>query len=272
MAAAREREATLLGRRRLDDPRRHCDRGAAREHRHRISRATLGASVPGSSSSRCPRRSRTRSRCRCARAPARRGCTSRRTRAGRSPISSGICEPLARPARRRRSSASGSPSRPPRPRRRQRADVARTAILHAISHDLRSPLTAITTAAVGAAGRGVTDAERVELIDVIEAEGARLARLVDDLLDLSKIEAGAVAPQPDWCDLHDTISSAVAQLRTEHPIEFAPPGRPSARPRRRGPARARVLEPDRERDQVLARRMSRCGSPPASDRVASPCG
>ena len=90
----------------------------------------------------------------------------------------------------------------------QRADVARTAILHAISHDLRSPLTAITTAGSALRGSGVTESERAELIDVIESEGIRLAKLVDDLLDLSRIEAGAVAPQRDWCDLHDVVASA----------------------------------------------------------------
>ena len=105
----------------------------------------------------------------------------------------------------------------------QRADVARTAILHAISHDLRSPLTAITTAGSALRGSGVTEAERAELIDVIESEGIRLAKLVDDLLDLSRIEAGAVAPQRDWCDLHDVVASAAAQLQSGHPIEFALP-------------------------------------------------
>jgi two-component system, OmpR family, sensor histidine kinase KdpD len=105
----------------------------------------------------------------------------------------------------------------------QRADVARTAILHAISHDLRSPLTAITTAGSALRGAGVTDAERDELIEVIESEGVRLARLVDDLLDLSRIEAGAVAPQRDWCDLYDAVASAAAQLGSEHPMEFALP-------------------------------------------------
>jgi two-component system, OmpR family, sensor histidine kinase KdpD len=112
----------------------------------------------------------------------------------------------------------------------RRAEAARTAILHAISHDLRSPLTAITTAASALRAAAVTDAERVELIEVIEAEGARLAKLVDDLLDLSKIQAGAVTPQPDWCDLHDVVASAVAHLRSEHPIEFAlPPELPLVR-------------------------------------------
>jgi two-component system, OmpR family, sensor histidine kinase KdpD len=105
----------------------------------------------------------------------------------------------------------------------RQAEVARTAILHAISHDLRSPLTAITTAGSALRAATLTEAERSELIEVIEAEGARLAKLVDDLLDLSKIEAGAVSPQADWCDLHDVVASAAAHLRTEHPIEFALP-------------------------------------------------
>jgi two-component system, OmpR family, sensor histidine kinase KdpD len=105
----------------------------------------------------------------------------------------------------------------------KRAEVARTAILHAISHDLRSPLTAITTAGSALRAADVTPAERGELIEVIEDEGARLAKMVDDLLDLSKIQAGAVWSQADWCDLHDVVGSAVAQLRTEHPIELALP-------------------------------------------------
>jgi two-component system, OmpR family, sensor histidine kinase KdpD len=105
----------------------------------------------------------------------------------------------------------------------QRADVARTAILHAISHDLRSPLTAITTAGSALRGATVTDSERSELLDVIEGESVRLARLVDDLLDLSRIEAGAVAPQRDWCDLHDVVASAAGARHSEHPIEFALP-------------------------------------------------
>jgi two-component system sensor histidine kinase KdpD len=105
----------------------------------------------------------------------------------------------------------------------RRAEVARTAILHAISHDLRSPLTAITTAGSALRAAAVTELERSELIDVIETEGARLAKLVDDLLDLSRIQAGAAAPQADWCDLHDAVASAAAHVRTEHSIEFALP-------------------------------------------------
>ncbi len=105
----------------------------------------------------------------------------------------------------------------------QRAEIAKTAVLHAISHDLRSPLTAITTAGWGLRTEGISDADRLELLEVIDTESARLSKLVDDLLDLSKIEAGAIVPQADWCDLHDAVASAVAGLHTKHPIEFALP-------------------------------------------------
>jgi two-component system sensor histidine kinase KdpD len=108
----------------------------------------------------------------------------------------------------------------------RRAEVAKTAVLHAISHDLRTPLTAITTAAAALTSGGLSADDRTDLVSVLDTESARLARLVDDLLDLSRIEAGAANPQTDWCDLHDIVASAAAQVRAtrgEHPIEFALP-------------------------------------------------
>jgi two-component system, OmpR family, sensor histidine kinase KdpD len=101
-----------------------------------------------------------------------------------------------------------------------RAEIAKTAILHAVSHDLRSPLTAIATAASALRTEGVTAGERVELIASIDGESRRLAKLVDDLLDLSRIEAGAVAPQADWCDLYDVAISAARRFGTGHPIQI----------------------------------------------------
>jgi two-component system sensor histidine kinase KdpD len=106
----------------------------------------------------------------------------------------------------------------------RRAEVVKTAVLHAISHDLRSPLTSITTAASGLGDDGISKDDRSELVSVISDEAARLSRLVDDLLDLSRIEAGAVDPRPDWCDIRDVTATAGAQVRArhgDHPIEFA---------------------------------------------------
>jgi two-component system, OmpR family, sensor histidine kinase KdpD len=97
----------------------------------------------------------------------------------------------------------------------RRAAVAKTAVLHAISHDLRSPLTAISTSA-GALRGELSSEDRRELIGVIEGEAERLARLVDDLLDLSRIQAGAVRPRQDWCDLRDIVERAAAQVQDRH--------------------------------------------------------
>src|SRR5262249_7964947 len=105
----------------------------------------------------------------------------------------------------------------------KRAETARTAILHAISHDLRSPLTAIATAAAALRASAITEAERTELIDVIDSQSMRLAQLVDDLLDLGNIQAGAVLPRADWCDLSDVAASAAAHLSADHQIEFLLP-------------------------------------------------
>jgi two-component system sensor histidine kinase KdpD len=95
----------------------------------------------------------------------------------------------------------------------RQADAAKTVILHAVSHDMRSPLTAIRTAAAGLREDETTAEDRVALIDAIEEESDRLTRLIGNLLDLSRIEAGAVHPRTDWCDLLDVISSAASHAR-----------------------------------------------------------
>jgi two-component system sensor histidine kinase KdpD len=95
----------------------------------------------------------------------------------------------------------------------RQADAAKTVILHAVSHDLRSPLTAIRTAAAGLREEGTNADDKVALIDAIEEEADRLTRLIGNLLDLSRIEAGAVHPRTDWCDLLDVISTTVSHVR-----------------------------------------------------------
>jgi two-component system sensor histidine kinase KdpD len=94
----------------------------------------------------------------------------------------------------------------------RQADAAKTVILHAVSHDLRSPLTAIRTAAAGLREEGTKPQDRIALIDAIDEEAERLTRLIANLLDLSRIEARAVHPRTDWCDLLDVISTAVSHV------------------------------------------------------------
>jgi two-component system sensor histidine kinase KdpD len=94
----------------------------------------------------------------------------------------------------------------------RRTDVLKTALLRAVSHDLRSPLTAILNAAGPLQSDSITREERAELAAVITQEALRLSRLIDNLLDLSRLEAGAAQPQSDWCDLREVIHSAVEEL------------------------------------------------------------
>ncbi|HXB65576.1 MAG TPA: ATP-binding protein [Solirubrobacteraceae bacterium] len=101
----------------------------------------------------------------------------------------------------------------------RQADVVKTALLRAVSHDLRSPLTAISTAAEAIALPGVSAAEREELAGAILAETRRLSRLVDNLLDLSKLEAGAAEPRREWLSVEEIIGQALEDL--------APPPSPS---------------------------------------------
>jgi two-component system sensor histidine kinase KdpD len=105
----------------------------------------------------------------------------------------------------------------------RRADVAKTALLHAVSHDLRSPLTAITTATAALNSGVLEDGDRAELLAGLESEAARLERLINDLLTLSRIEAGAESPNVDWCDVRDVVAIAAEHVRAihgEHPIEI----------------------------------------------------
>jgi two-component system, OmpR family, sensor histidine kinase KdpD len=94
----------------------------------------------------------------------------------------------------------------------RRADVVKTALLRAVSHDLRSPLTAISAAgeAVGSASLSVE--ERREMAAVIVEEARRLSRLVDNLLDLSRLEAGAAEPRREWVSVEEVIGSALEEL------------------------------------------------------------
>jgi two-component system sensor histidine kinase KdpD len=91
----------------------------------------------------------------------------------------------------------------------RRSDEIKTAVLRSVSHDLRSPLTAIVAASDALASPAVEPAERVELADAIAVESRRLSRLVDQLLDLSRLQAGNAEPRADWCSLDEVIRAAV---------------------------------------------------------------
>ncbi|HSZ69728.1 MAG TPA: ATP-binding protein [Solirubrobacteraceae bacterium] len=99
----------------------------------------------------------------------------------------------------------------------RQADVVKTALLRAVSHDLRSPLTAISAAGEAIALPGISAAEREELASVIVGETRRLSRLVENLLDLSRLEAGAAEPRTDWVSIEEVLSAAIEDLTPPAP-------------------------------------------------------
>jgi two-component system, OmpR family, sensor histidine kinase KdpD len=94
----------------------------------------------------------------------------------------------------------------------RRADVVKTALLRSVSHDLRSPLTAIVTAGEALRLEGLDHEERAELAGVIVGETHRLSRLVDNLLDLSRLQAGAAEPRLEWTSVEEVIRTALEEI------------------------------------------------------------
>jgi two-component system, OmpR family, sensor histidine kinase KdpD len=94
----------------------------------------------------------------------------------------------------------------------RRADVVKTALLRAVSHDLRSPLTAISAAGEAIALPSLSAEERKELASVIVGETRRLSRLVENLLDLSRLESGNASPRRDWTSIEEVINAALDEL------------------------------------------------------------
>src|SRR5262245_28419745 len=76
-------------------------------------------------------------------------------------------------------------------------DRLRRALLNSVSHDLRTPLASVLASASSLLDPNVPldDQERTQFLHTIEEEANRLARLVANLLDMSRIEAGAVDPR-----------------------------------------------------------------------------
>jgi len=100
----------------------------------------------------------------------------------------------------------------------RRSDDIKTALLRAVSHDLRTPLTAVVAAGHALGADSLTPQERAELSTAVVEEGTRLAELVDNLLAMSKLQAGAAEPRSDWVSIEDLVSAAAEGLQGE-PVE-----------------------------------------------------
>ena len=94
----------------------------------------------------------------------------------------------------------------------RQSEQLKTTLLASLSHDLRTPLTAISVAASNLKGLELTDAERLEQSDLIQSEAARLTRLFENVLDMARIDAGAVAQDSRWTHPSEIVATAREQV------------------------------------------------------------
>ena len=95
----------------------------------------------------------------------------------------------------------------------------RTTLLASLSHDLRTPLASITGAVTTLRqfGDAMAPDKRADLLASIEEEAARLTRFVANLLDMSRIEAGALKPRRDFVDVAEVVRAAVERAHKVFP-------------------------------------------------------
>lgn len=92
---------------------------------------------------------------------------------------------------------------------RHRAELA-SALLAALSHDLRTPLTAIRTAVTNLDSAALPEAQRREQARVAAGELERLTRLFDEILDMARIDAGTVRPRRAWTTPAEVVEAAMS--------------------------------------------------------------
>jgi two-component system sensor histidine kinase KdpD len=97
----------------------------------------------------------------------------------------------------------------------RRSDQLRAALLNSISHDLRTPLSTVLGAATTLVDYGETLAPDVQrdLLESIREEADRLNRYVGDLLDMTRLEGGALNPRLEWTDVRDVLGAAAERTR-----------------------------------------------------------
>ncbi len=105
----------------------------------------------------------------------------------------------------------------------QETDRLQKALLNSISHNLRTPITSVVGALTTVLEDGalLDAATQRQLLETAQEEATKLNRLVQNLLDMSRLEGGAIHLNKEPCDVHDVIGAALEQLgepARKHPI------------------------------------------------------
>ena len=104
----------------------------------------------------------------------------------------------------------------------QRSEQLKTALLDAVTHDLRTPLTSIKAAISTVRSENVTPEVQQELFEVIEQESDRLNHFIQELMDLAKLQAGTIIPENRTVAADEIIEDALERagpLLDRHPVE-----------------------------------------------------
>jgi two-component system sensor histidine kinase KdpD len=96
---------------------------------------------------------------------------------------------------------------------RARTEELRSSLLSSVSHDLRTPIAAITGAATTLRSEaGLDERVRRDLLEAVCEEAARLERLVGNLLDMTRLESGTVSPKREWVPLEEIVGTALGRM------------------------------------------------------------
>jgi two-component system sensor histidine kinase KdpD len=99
----------------------------------------------------------------------------------------------------------------------RQSDAIKTTIIHSVSHDFRTPLATMAAALGGLSSAEVelTAADRAELLAALGSELVRLTRLVENLLDLSRLQADAAVPHLELWEIGELVALAVDEVGRE---------------------------------------------------------
>jgi len=117
---------------------------------------------------------------------------------------------------------------------RMESERLRSSLLSALSHDLRTPLTALVgLAETLSLDLAAAQSDHADKADVIREQALRTSRMVNNLLEMAKLQSGDVKPRKDWQSLEEIVGSAVHSLEPAlagHPLKLdLPPDLPLVR-------------------------------------------
>jgi two-component system sensor histidine kinase KdpD len=110
---------------------------------------------------------------------------------------------------------------------KEKAIVLYNTVLNSLSHEMRTPLSSLIGAAdtLAESGKLLNEEDRRHLYTVISESGLRLNRHVDNLLNMSRMEAGMLKINPDWYDVNELVTACIHKYLSQkpaHEVSFVP--------------------------------------------------